>query len=43
MGDVVRREEGGDQVGDGPGLAAVGTELEGVHSSLPEEEWTYSV
>ena len=38
MGDVVSREEGGNQVGDGAGLAAVGTKLEGVESSLPMKE-----
>lgn len=35
MGDVVSCEEGGDQVGDGTSLTTVGTELEGVQSSLP--------
>lgn len=40
VGDVVCREEGGDQVGDGAGLAAVGTKLESVESSLPEERQT---
>lgn len=37
MRDVVCCEEGGDQVGDGTGLAAMGTELEGVQASLPEQ------
>lgn len=37
MGDVVGREEGGNQVGDGAGLTTVGTKLEGVQSSLPVE------
>lgn len=38
MGDVVSSEEGGNQVGDGAGLAAMGTKLKGVQSSLPVEE-----
>lgn len=37
MGDVVGREEGSNQVGDGAGLTTVGTKLEGVQSSLPVE------
>lgn len=37
VGDVVSRQEGGHQVGDGAGLATVGTKLEGVQTSLPEE------
>lgn len=37
MGDVVSCEEGGNQVGDGAGLATVRTELKGVQSSLPVE------
>ena len=36
MGDVVSREKGGDQVGDGTSLAAVRAELEGAQPSLPE-------
>lgn len=37
MGDVVGREEGGNQVGDGASLTTVGTKLEGVQSPLPVE------
>lgn len=40
MGDVVGREEGRDQVGDGPGLATVGPELEGIEASFPEGKQT---
>lgn len=35
VGDVVSDQEGRDQVGDGARLTTVGTELEGVQSSLP--------
>lgn len=37
MGDVVSCKEGGNQVGDGAGLATMGTKLEGVQASLPGE------
>ena len=43
VGDVVSREEGGDQVGDGTSLAAVRAELEGAESSLPEVNKTRGV
>jgi len=35
VGDVVGGEEGGHQMGDGAGLPAVRTELEGAQAALP--------
>lgn len=37
MGDVVSCQEGGDKMSDGTRLSTVGTEQEGVQSSLPVE------
>lgn len=39
MGDVVSCQEGGDKMSDGTRLSTVGTEQEGVQSSLPVERF----